>query len=169
MVYPSLITLPIDGIVWVIQGFVKQTTNIATLKPTKCTCFSNYLFLQNTLHVSEGLSVYHQEFKTARTVTGSRQQYLFDICVLLYVQFCTPDDGRKDRPKHVECFARINNLRNRCIFWFYYRNILRCTDLWTSDHKYSYFNKSQILCHKLKCLSFNNGLKDKNLLEKSKL
>ena len=31
-----------------------------------------------------------------------RQQYLFDICLLLYVQSSTPDDGRKDCPKHVE-------------------------------------------------------------------
>jgi len=30
---------------------------------------------------------------------------------LLYTQFCAPDDGRKDRPKHVERFRRINNLR----------------------------------------------------------
>jgi len=26
---------------------------------------------------------------------------------LLYVQSCTPDDGRKDRPKHVECHSKI--------------------------------------------------------------
>ena len=33
---------------------------------------------------------------------------MFDICLLLYVQSCTPDDGRKDRPKHVECHSEIN-------------------------------------------------------------
>jgi len=71
------------------------------------------LFWNNTLHVSGGLSVYHQEFKTVHTATGicqrdtavcllaSRQQYLFDIYLLLYVQSWTPDDRRKDRPKHV--------------------------------------------------------------------
>ena len=32
-----------------------------------------------------------------------------------YVQLWAPDDGRKDRLKHVEHFTRINNLRNRCI------------------------------------------------------
>jgi hypothetical protein len=31
---------------------------------------------------------------------------------LLYTQFWAPDDGRKDRPKHVERFTRINNLRD---------------------------------------------------------
>jgi hypothetical protein len=29
---------------------------------------------------------------------------LFDI----YVQSCTPDDGWKDCPKHVECYSKIN-------------------------------------------------------------
>ena len=49
------------------------------------------LFWNNTVHVSDGLSVHHQEFKTVHTATGicqtdtadcllpSRQQYLFDI------------------------------------------------------------------------------------------
>jgi len=84
------------------------------------------LFWNNTLHVSDGLSVNHQEFKTVHTATGicqtgtdacllagtrwnlalsifpaSRHQYLFDIYLLLYLQSWTPDDGRRDRPKHV--------------------------------------------------------------------
>jgi len=29
-------------------------------------------------------------------------------CLLLYVRSCTPDDGGKDRPKHVECHSKIN-------------------------------------------------------------
>jgi len=55
------------------------------------------LFWNDTLHVSDGLSVHHQEFKTIHTATGicrtntavcllaSRQQYLYDKCLLLYV------------------------------------------------------------------------------------
>ena len=31
-------------------------------------------------------------------------QQLFDIRLLQYVQFWAPDDGRKDRPKHVMLF-----------------------------------------------------------------
>jgi len=77
------------------------------------------LFYNDTLHVSEGLSVHHQDFKTVHTATGicqtdtavcllaamrcsisyplaSRQQYLF-----------VADDERKDRPKHVECHSKI--------------------------------------------------------------
>ena len=54
---------------------------------------------------------HHQEFKTVHRVTGicqtSRQKYLFDVRLLLYVQSRTPDDGRKDRPKHVERHYKI--------------------------------------------------------------
>ena len=39
---------------------------------------------------------------------ASRQQYLFDKFLLLYVQSCTSDDGRKDRPKHVESYSKVN-------------------------------------------------------------
>ena len=45
----------------------------------------------------------HQRIKFIFILLASRQQYLFDKCLLLYVQSCTPDAGRKDRPKHVEC------------------------------------------------------------------
>ena len=44
---------------------------------------------------------------TFHLVPASSQQYSFDICQLLYVQSWTPDDGRKDRPKHVECQYKI--------------------------------------------------------------
>jgi len=44
-------------------------------------------------------------FYLFRTVCllASRQQCLFHIYLLLYVQSLTPDDGWEDRPKHVEC------------------------------------------------------------------
>jgi hypothetical protein len=45
--------------------------------------------------------------------SGSRQQQLFDICLFLYLKSWAPDDGRKDHPKHVECYARINNWRKQ--------------------------------------------------------
>jgi hypothetical protein len=34
----------------------------------------------------------------------------------LYVQFCAPDDGRRNRLKHVEQFIEINRSRKGCIF-----------------------------------------------------
>ena len=33
---------------------------------------------------------------------ANKQSAVSDKCLLLYVQSRTPDDGRKDRPKHVE-------------------------------------------------------------------
>ena len=56
-------------------------------------CIKFILFWNDTLHVSNGLSVHHQEFKAVYTSTGifqtdtaSRQKYLFEKCLLLYVQ-----------------------------------------------------------------------------------
>jgi len=54
------------------------------------------LFWNYTLHVSDNLSVHHQELKTVRTATGicqtdtttcllaSRQQYLTNACCCMY-------------------------------------------------------------------------------------
>jgi len=96
-------------------------THVSIVKPTRCINVSNLFYWSSILHVSDDLSVHHQELKTVRTVTGicqtvtddcaSRQQCLFDICLLQYVQSLTPDDGRKDRPKHVELYSNKINLR----------------------------------------------------------
>jgi len=65
---------------------------------------------------------------------ASSQQYLFDIYLLLYVQSWTPDDGRKDRPKHVECYSKIKYIwETGASSWFYYRNVSRYTAIWTSN------------------------------------
>jgi len=55
------------------------------------------------LHTSTGVC----QTDIAVCLLASRQQYLFDICLLLYVQSWTPDDGRKGRPKHAECHSKI--------------------------------------------------------------
>ena len=77
------------------------------------------LFCNNTLYISDSPFVHYQEFKTVHPATGlcqtdtavcllaNRKQYLFDIRLLLYVQSETSDDGRIDRPKHVECYYKI--------------------------------------------------------------
>jgi hypothetical protein len=58
---------------------------ISIVKPTRCTNVSNLfyfiLFWSNTLHVSEGFSVHHQEFKTVHTATGICQTDTAD-CML---------------------------------------------------------------------------------------
>ena len=88
---------------------------ISIVKPTRCINVANLFYWTNTLHVSDGLSVHHQDLKTVHTATGicqtdtavcllaNSRQYLSDICLSMYVQSLSPDDGRKDRPKHVEC------------------------------------------------------------------
>jgi len=55
---------------------------------------------------SSRLYIQQQAF-VKRILLASRQQYLFDKCLLLYVQSWTLDDGRKDRPKHVQCHSKI--------------------------------------------------------------
>jgi hypothetical protein len=48
----------------------KRLYTISIAKTTRCTSYSNYLFLQDTVHVPDGLSVHHQELKTVHTATG---------------------------------------------------------------------------------------------------
>jgi hypothetical protein len=44
---------------------------LSIVNPTRCSNFSNlFYFWDNTVHVSDGLSVRHQEFKTVHTATG---------------------------------------------------------------------------------------------------
>ena len=64
---------------------------------------------------------------------ASRKQYLVDKCLLLYVWSWTPDDGRKDRPKHVECHSKINKFNTLMyLVGFTMGIILRCMALWKS-------------------------------------
>ena len=45
-------------------------TKFPVVKPTICTIFTNLLNFSNTVHVSDGTSVHHQDFKTEHTATG---------------------------------------------------------------------------------------------------
>ena len=64
-----------------------------------------------------------QQAYDKRILLSARQQYLFDKCLLLYVQSWTPDDGRKDSPKHVECHSKIKWIWYiGASSWCYYRN-----------------------------------------------
>jgi len=93
----------------------------------RCTNFSN-LFWNRPLHVSDSSSTHHQESSIVHTAisichTGfadcllaviplaSSQQNLYDINILLCVQFWAPEDGQRNCPKHVEFYSKIN-LRN---------------------------------------------------------
>ena len=99
---------------------------ISRVKPTRCTSVSNLFYFGITLYMfrtvftsiirSSRLYIQQQAFVKQILLSAcclfasklaSRQQYLFDKCLLLYVQSLTPDDGRKDRPKHVQCHSKI--------------------------------------------------------------
>ena len=47
--------------------------------------------------------------------------------------FWAPNDGRRNRLKHVEHFTEINKLCNVASRWLYLKIRLRCTDPWTSE------------------------------------
>ena len=74
--------------------------------------YTIYLFLWNSLHVSGGSSAHHQELKTVYTASGTLSK-----CPMLYIQFWAPDDGRRNRLKHVENFTEINKLCNVASGW----------------------------------------------------
>jgi len=97
-----------------------------------------YLFWNGTLHVSDGLSVHHQQFKTLHTavkhilLSASKQTVVSvsDKCLLQYLQSLTPDDGRKDRTKHAECHSKIKKFDTLVhLVGFTVEIILRCTAL----------------------------------------
>jgi hypothetical protein len=84
--------------------------------------YTIFFIAANALHVSGGFSAHHQELKTVHTASGICQACLLlpltwvnansptlavaasklDIYQMLYVQFRAPDDGRKNRLKHIE-------------------------------------------------------------------
>jgi hypothetical protein len=86
-------------------------------------------FIFGILHVSYRFSVHHQESSTVHTSIGichtgfadcllagsgcailiplaSSQHNLYDIHLLLCIQYLTPNDGEKICPKHVEFYSK---------------------------------------------------------------
>ena len=85
---------------------------------------SQIYFLNRTPCVSDRVFVHHLESSTVYTAilvgiyviqilltAASSQQNLYDIYLLLCIQYYTPDDGQKTCPKHVISISKIN-LRN---------------------------------------------------------
>jgi len=60
---------------------------IPVVKPTRCTNVPN-LFLKRNVHVLDGLSVHHREYKTVHTATGICQT---DTAVCLLAGICQTD------------------------------------------------------------------------------
>ena len=73
---------------------------ISIVKPTRCTNVSNlFYFWNDALHVSDGLSVHHQEFKTVHTATGICQTdtAVFELAVSCYR--CRVQDSRVEQQR----------------------------------------------------------------------
>jgi len=101
----------------------KSPVDLSIVKPTRCTSVLNLFYFGMALYMFR--TVFPSVIRSSRPYIqqqafikqillsayqrplASRQQYLFDKCMLLYVQSWTPDDGRKDRQKHVECHSKI--------------------------------------------------------------
>ena len=52
------------------SGRLISGEELSIVKSTRCTILKFILFLSNTLHVSDGLSVHHQESNTVHTASG---------------------------------------------------------------------------------------------------
>jgi len=97
------------------------------IKPARCTSVSNLFYFGMTLYMFRTVfPAIHQEFKTVHTATGSCQTdtavYLTYTCCCMYSLELLMN-GRKDRPKHVECHSKIKEIWYAAASsWVYYRN-----------------------------------------------
>jgi len=98
-------------------------------------CIKFILFWNGILRVTDGLSVYHQEFKTVHTAASICQ---IDIAVgtVLNSWWWT------ERPSET-CRASFQN-KIKLIHWCIWLVILRCTALWTSK-----MARKFVLCNSL--------------------
>jgi len=71
--------------------------NIITNYSQQDATFLDLFVFTFALHVSGGFSAHHQEHVTVHTASGIVKKYL-----KLYVQLRAPDDGWRNRLKHVE-------------------------------------------------------------------
>ena len=79
---------------------------IPRVKSTRCTNSTNLFILSNTVHISDGLFVHHQELKTLHTATGIFQTATaaFLLAGIRWNEW--NDDGRTDRPKHEGYYSK---------------------------------------------------------------
>ena len=87
-----------------------NTCEVSIVKPTRCNNVSNLFYFEVALYMFRtvfGPSSGVQDCTYSNRRLSKRQQYLFDKCLLLYLQTSTPNDGRKDLPKHLECHSKV--------------------------------------------------------------
>ena len=88
---------------------------------------SSRLYTQHQVHVIQvswmHVSGHETELQFHLVPASMQSTNLYDMHLMLCVQSWTPDDGRKDRPKHVE-WQSVNS-QNCASSCFYYRNTLQ--------------------------------------------
>ena len=84
---------------------------ISIVESTRCTNVSNLFYFGMTLYMF--WTVFPSIIRSSRLYI---HQQAFVKQILLYVQSWTPDDGRKDHPKHVTCGVPFQNKIN-LIHW----------------------------------------------------
>jgi len=103
--------------------FITEAECISIVKPTRCTIFSEFieyhftcfgrtsrpsLGVQGCTHGIRSYRLVELQFRLVPASTQPANPY--DIYLMLCVRSWSPDDGREDRPKHVEWFL-ISNFR----------------------------------------------------------
>jgi hypothetical protein len=101
-----------------------------TIKPTRCTNFSNLFLEWNS--TCFGQFFHHQEFFTVHIAMVYISKPVWHI-PLLCVQWRTPDDGQRNCPKHVEFHSKNKFEKLVHLVGFIIRNLSRCTVAWTSN------------------------------------
>jgi len=75
---------------------------------------SSRLYTQHQVYVTQVswllASGHEMELSFHLVPVSKHSTNLYDIYLMLCVQFWTPDDGRKDRPKHVEWYSINSNI-----------------------------------------------------------
>jgi len=132
-------------------------TLILIIKPNTCTNFSNlflgtklYMFRTVPLSITRSFSLYTQQWymsyrfaDSLRAGSGQNWSWSCSQAVskpvwhipLLCVQWKTPDDGKRNCPKHVAvCSKKKNKIWEISVStWFYYKYLSGCVVTWTSD------------------------------------
>jgi len=124
-----------------IDNIKKLGPYISIVKPSRCTVSQIYFILEQHstcfypfIIRSLRLYIQHNTIRVLWVLASKQPQNLYDICLMLYVQSLTPDDGtEKPSETCVVLFQNKINLRCCASDWLYYRNILRCTVLQMSD------------------------------------
>ena len=100
-----------------ITVFSHSTTNKCDVSQFIYFCKTLYMFLTGFPSIIRSSKLHIQRQVFVRPL-------LLPAASSLYVQFWAPDDGLKNRLKHVQRLTEINKLRNVASCWLYSANIL---------------------------------------------